>query len=199
MAVDRDTLIHAPRQIGTPRLQLEAPSAQHAAAVAESINASLPLLRFIHWGQQPVDSAWAERFCAGGLRMVDEGECLIFNAFEREGGAFVGRIDLHTFDFEAPRAEIGYVGDARRGGRGLMREAARAVIDFAFGLGFVRVHAISDVRNERALRFAEALGMVREGTLVNYERDPWGQLCTQAMYAAYAPACASTAEASTSR
>ena len=54
-------------------------------------------------------------------------------------------------------------------------------------------------RNERALRFAEALGMVREGTLVNYERDPWGQLCSQAMFAAYAPACAPAAEASASR
>ena len=197
--MDRDTLIHAPRRIGTPRLRLEAPSAQHATAVAESINASLPLLRFIHWGQQPVDLAWAERFCAGGLRMVDDGECLIFNAFEREGGAFVGRIDLHTFDFEAPRAEVGYVGDARRGGRGLMQEAVRSVIEFAFGLGFVRVHAISDVRNEHALRFAESVGMVREGTLVNYERDPWGQLCTQAMYAAYAPADAPADEASASR
>jgi RimJ/RimL family protein N-acetyltransferase len=178
----------APRERHTARLRLEAPRACHAEAVADSINSSLPLLRFIAWGQHPVDLDWAQRFCERGLAMVETGECLIFNAFEASTGAFVGRIDLHTIDLEAPRCEIGYVGDHRQAGRGLMREAVLAVVELAFELGFARVHAISDIRNERALRFAESLGFAHEGVLKNYERDPWGELCTQAMYAAYAPA-----------
>lgn len=184
--MDRQTLIHAPRRIDTPRLVLEAPSREHAAAVHESVNASLPTLGFIAWAQSPWTIERAQRFCEGGLAMVDEGECLIFNAFRREGGAFVGRIDLHTFDFEAPRAEIGYVGDARHAGQGLMREAVLAVVDFGFRLGLARIEAISEVGNERALRFAEqGLGFTLEGRLHHRERDARGELCDQLMFAAF--------------
>lgn len=177
----------APRELHTPRLRLVAPQVTHAAAVAESINASLPALRFISWGQREVDLAWATRFCERGLQYVEDGECLIFHVFEQEGDAFVGRIDLHTFDFEAPRAEMGYVGDARRAGRGLMREAVRAVVQLGFQVGLARIHAISDTRNQRALHFAETCGFTLEGVLRAYERDPWGELGTQAIFATYNP------------
>lgn len=186
--MDRQTLIHAPRRIDTPRLVLEAPSAAHAAAVHDSVNTSLPTLGFIAWAQAPWTLERAVRFCEGGLALVDEGDCLVFNAFRRDDGVFVGRIDLHTFDFEAPRAEIGYVGDVRQAGRGLMREAVLAVVQFGFGLGLVRIEAISEVTNTRALRFAEqALGFVREGRLHHRERDARGRLCDQVMLAAFPP------------
>lgn len=184
--MDRNTLIQAPRRIQTTRLVLEAPARAHAAAVHESTNISLPTLGFIAWAQSPWTIERAERFCEGGLAMVDEGECLIFNAFRRDDGAFVGRIDLHTFDFEAPRAEIGYVGDVRHAGQGLMREAVRAVVEFGFQLGLVRIEAISEVGNLRALHFAEhALGFTLEGRLHHRERNARGELCDQLMFAAF--------------
>jgi len=186
--VDRQTLIHAPRRIDTPRLRLEAPARAHAGAVLESTNLSLPTLGFIAWAQSPWTMEKAEGFCEHGLQMVNEGDCLIFNAFRRDDGAFVGRIDLHSFDFDTPRAEIGYVGDVRQAGRGLMREAVLAVMALGFGLGLVRIEAISEVGNERALRFADTLGMVREGRLHHRERDARGELCDQLMFAAFPPA-----------
>jgi RimJ/RimL family protein N-acetyltransferase len=194
--VDRSTLIHAPRSLDTPRLRLEAPARAHAAAVLESTNLSLPTLGFIAWAQRPWTIERAERFCEGGLKMVEEGECLIFNAFRRDDGAFVGRIDLHTFDFEAPRAEIGYVGDVRQAHQGLMREAVPAVVAFGFELGLARIEAISEVDNHAALRFAEqALGFTREGRMHHRERDARGELCDQVMFAAYAPAAPELAPA----
>ena len=183
----REDLPQAPRELRTGRLLLLAPCAEHAAVVAESINTSLPMLRFIEWGQREVDLAWATRFCTRGLQFVEEGECLIFNVFEQDSGAFVGRIDLHSFDFDAPRAEMGYVGDSRTAGRGLMREAVMAVVALGFEIGLARIHAISDTRNERALHFAESLGFKLEGVLRAYERDPWGELATQALFATYNP------------
>ena len=120
--------------------------------------------------------------------MVETGECLIFNAFRLHDGAYVGRVDLHSFDFEAPRCEVGYVGEITLSGHGLMREAVLAVMAMAFSIGFVRVHALSDVRNERALAFALALGMQREGVLRAYERAPQGELADMVMFAAYNPA-----------
>lgn len=185
--MERQTLIDAPRQLATPRLRLEAPRPEHAAAWHDSVNTSLPTLGFIAWAQSPWDLARAQRFCAGGLAMVEAGECLIFNAFRRDNGAVVGRIDLHSFDLETPRAEIGYVGDIRQAGQGLMREAVLAVVDLAFQLGFVRVQALSEAGNDRALHFAETLGFRREAVLHHYERDAQGQLGDQVMFAAFPP------------
>lgn len=190
--MDHLTLIHAPRHIDTPRLRLEAPARHHAPAVHDSVNTSLPTLGFIAWAQAPWTLERAERFCDGGLKMVDAGECLVFNVFRRDDGAFVGRIDLHTFDFDAPRAEIGYVGDVRQAGLGLMREAVLAVVALGFDLGLVRVEAISEVGNERALHFAESLGFAREGHLHHRERDARGDLCDQVMFAAFPPAASAS-------
>lgn len=180
-------IARAPRTLYTERLNLHAPRVEHAPAFLASLNASLPVMGFVGWARHPRDLAWAERFCAGGGELFERGECIVYYAFERSSGAYVARIDLHTFDFEAPRAEIGYVGDLAHAGRGLVREAALAVVQLGFAIGLARVHALSDLRNERALHFAHGLGMHREGLLRAYERDPLGQLADMVMFAAYNP------------
>lgn len=173
----------APREFDSPRLRLETPRAAHAEAVRESVNASLDALRFIRWAQQPFDAADAQRFCEADAEQVARGDCLIFFAFERSSGRFVGNIDLHTFDFSVPRCQIGYVGDARLAGRGLMREASLAVITLAFELGFERVEAWCDLRNERSIHFAQTLGLAYEGLMRGVERDAQGALCDQVLLA----------------
>jgi RimJ/RimL family protein N-acetyltransferase len=173
----------APRRLETPRLRLEWPRAEHAAPVRDSINASLPTLRFVKWGQRPFDDDDARRFCEADAARVAAGECLIYFAFERDGGRFVGNLDLHTFDFDVPRCQIGYVGDSRLAGRGLMHEAATAVLELAFRLGFERVEAWCDLRNARSIHFAQALGLQYEGLMRGVERDPQGTLCDQVLLA----------------
>jgi RimJ/RimL family protein N-acetyltransferase len=139
---------------------------------------------------------WAQRFVAGGWDYVERGEDLIFYAFERQSaagegtelGRYVGRVDLHSWHFETPRCEVGYVGDVRTQGQGLMREAVLACVDLAFSLGAKRVQALSEADNYHAIRFAEqALGFTREGVLRHYERDAQGNLGEQVMLAAYPP------------
>jgi RimJ/RimL family protein N-acetyltransferase len=205
-SLNKEDLIKAPRQLHTPRLLLVAPrpelQTQIAAAFVESLNLSLPGLHFISWGQKVQTLEWALRFVPGGWGYVERGEDLIFYAFERDLqvdmtknygtdeslGAYVGRVDLHSWDFSTPRCEVGYVGDVRTAGRGLMREAVLACVDLAFGLGAMRVQALSEIDNHHALRFAErALGFTREGVLRHYERDAQGKLGEQVMLAAYPP------------
>jgi RimJ/RimL family protein N-acetyltransferase len=187
--VDRQTLIDAPRELNTVRLVLFAPKPEFAAPFVESLNLSLPGLAFISWGQSAKNLEWAQRFLDGGLAYVERGEDLIFYAFERDTQAYVGRVDLHSWDFHTPRCEVGYVGDVRTAGRGLMREAVLACVNLAFGLGAARVQALSEADNHHALRFAEeALGFTREGVLRNFERDAQGRLGEQVMFAAYNPA-----------
>ncbi len=181
--MDVQTLRDAPRQFTADGLRLEAPRVEHAPAFLEMLNASLASWRFVEWGRQARDLDWAERFCRRGAQYVDDGEDLIYTVFDAHDGACIGRIDLHSVDFETPRCEIGYVGHARHVGQGRMRRAVRLVMGLGFGLGFERIEAFSDVRNQRAIDFALGLGFQREGIVRARERDPQGALCDQVLLA----------------
>lgn len=177
----------APLLLLTPRLRLEAPRSDHAEAFADGVAASMAVLGYVTWGLKPRDVAWARAFCEDDARCVAAGEDLDFHVFEIADGGWVGRVDVHTIDFKAARAEIGYVGDVRRAGCGLMREAVLEVIALCFRLGFQRIEAMSDARNLRALHFATTLGMQYEGLLRRHERDVHGQFCDMALYASLNP------------
>ncbi len=193
----RIDLTAAPSTLLAARVRLETPRAEHAAAFCEGVAASMPALTYVAWGLRLRDLAWALRFCEDDARSAAAGEDLAFHVFETSGGDWIGRIDVHTIDFAAARGEIGYVGNVRHAGRGLMREAVLAVIDLCFRLGFERIEAMSDARNARALHFAAGLGMAREGLLRRHERDPQGEFCDMVLYAALHPhieAVSSTSE-----
>lgn len=183
----------APDRLLTPRLRLEAPGAEHAQPFADGLAASMGSLSYVAWGMRPRDLDWARRFCEDDARSRAEGLDLAFHAFAVADGGWVGRIDVHTIDFKAARGEIGYVGHQQRRGQGLMREASLAVIDLCFALGFERIEAMSDARNARALHFADALGMQREGVMRRHERDVQGQFCDMVLYAMLHPHGTATA------
>jgi RimJ/RimL family protein N-acetyltransferase len=174
-----------PHRLEGSRVVLEVPRPEHAAVFFAGVLASLPALRFVTW--RPETVAWAERFCADDARCVAEGIDLAWHVFARDDGGWAGRIDVHTIDAGAGRGEIGYVGHAARAGQGLMLEGVRLVIATCWQLGLNRVEAMSDARNTRALRFAEAVGMQLEGILRHHERDPQGELCDVAIYAVLKP------------
>jgi RimJ/RimL family protein N-acetyltransferase len=186
--VNSNTLLQAPRELHSLRLALHAPRPEWAAVFIQSLNLSLPGLSYISWAQTQRGLEWGEEFLRRDIEWAARGEGLVYYAFEKSSGAYVGRIDLHSWDFDAPRCEVGYVGDSRTAGRGLMREAVLACVDLAFSLGAARVQALSEAGNARALHFAEhALGFTREGVLRNYERDAQGRLGDQVLFAAYNP------------
>jgi RimJ/RimL family protein N-acetyltransferase len=179
--MDHGRLHQAPARLRTPRLELRFPQLEDAALLMDSVNASLGNLGFIRWAQQALDLERAQRACQRDVQQVAAGECLVYLAFEQPGAAFVGSIDLHSVDFENARCQIGYVGDLRRAGQGLMREAALAVMALGFGIGLERIEAWCDVGNTRSVHFAQALGMQREGVLRAVERDAHGRLCDQVL------------------
>jgi len=184
--MDSHSLLQAPREVHSARVVLQAPRPESAAVFVESLNLSLPGLAYISWAQTERALEWAEKFLQRDIEWTARGEGLVYYAFEAGSGAYVGRIDLHSWDFDAPRCEVGYVGDVRTAGRGLMREAVLACVDLAFSLGAARVQALSESGNARALHFAEhALGFTREGVLRHYERDAQGRLGDQVLFAAY--------------
>ena len=177
----------APNILHTGRLRLETPRPEHAAAFADGVAASMENLAYVAWGLRPRDFGWALRFCEDDARGVAAGDDLAFHVFEKGDGRWVGRLDVHTIDFDAARGELGYVGDVRSPGGGLMREAALAVIGLCFGLGFEPIESMSDARKARALHFATTLGMQREGLLRRHERDPQGRPCDMVLFAILNP------------
>ncbi|MCJ1679805.1 GNAT family N-acetyltransferase [Streptomyces sp. APSN-46.1] len=84
----------------------------------------------------------------------------------RVGGTLVGGVLFRTFDAAAGTCEAGCWLEPAAAGRGLVTQACRVLIDWAFrerGMHRVEWHASS--ANKKSLAVAERLGMTREGVL----------------------------------
>ena len=78
----------------------------------------------------------------------------------------IGTCSLFRIDPDHRRAEIGYALRADHWGRGIAREAAALLLDWAFGpLGLHRLEADVDPRNTASLRMLRRLGFASEGLL----------------------------------
>jgi RimJ/RimL family protein N-acetyltransferase len=84
----------------------------------------------------------------------------------KSDGAFAGAIALQNVPFTAhftPAIEIGWRLPYERWGNGYATEAARAVLDLAFGeLGLAEVVAMTAALNLRSQRVMQRLGMTRD-------------------------------------
>lgn len=105
------------------------------------------------------------------------GRWFTFAAELKEAGRMVGHVSLSVKADDQRQAELGFTFAREQQGRGLAREAAEAVLDYAFGaLGLHRVTAITDCENERSAALLGRLGMRREGHFVEniWFKDAWG-------------------------
>jgi RimJ/RimL family protein N-acetyltransferase len=101
---------------------------------------------------------------AGRLRITAAGYAVCLAV--EEAGTVVGDITLWAVDDSLSLGEMSWVFDPDSGGRGLATEAARAVLDLAFGhYGMHRVRVRMDARNAASARLCERLGFRREGLL----------------------------------
>ena len=117
---------------------------------------------------QPYTRRNAEEFVAG--RMLAPSSQFSW-AIVLEG-VCVGDVTL-IVNSKHERGEIGYSLAKAHWGRGLMAEAARAVVDWAFAeRGLHRISSNADVRNRRSWRVMEKLGMRREGLFRSHRKDP---------------------------
>jgi ribosomal-protein-alanine N-acetyltransferase len=103
-------------------------------------------------------------FAAEGYRRGDFGG---WGVVLKDSGAFVGTCGIDVdYAPEHARAELGYVLSREHWGRGLMPEAARAVIRFGFGrMRLNRLEARCIAENTASARVMEKAGMTYEGTL----------------------------------
>lgn len=112
-----------------------------------------------------------------GLEPGTPGQWFTFAAELKETGSLIGHVALSVKADDHRQAEIGFTFARAHQGRGLAREAAESVLDYAFGvLGLHRVVAITDCENERSVALLGRLGMRREGHFVEniWFKGAWG-------------------------
>jgi len=99
-----------------------------------------------------------------------EGDWLAAAVVERESGVTVGDVALFWVSERDRTAEIGFIFDPRHQGKGFATEAARALVDWAFGTaGMHRVIGRTEARNIASNRVLEKLGLRLEANFVENE------------------------------
>lgn len=84
----------------------------------------------------------------------------------KDSGKLIGTIDFVSWSPEHHCAEIGYVLSPDHWGKGIMTEAAKAIIEFGFTkMDLVRIQAKCFAENVGSARVMEKAGMTFEGIL----------------------------------
>ena len=95
---------------------------------------------------------------------------MIFN------GKHIGAVSLHNIDESGRECELGWIIHKAHWNKGYATEAARAVMDFARGLGVTYFYAHCDARNGASFRVMEKLGMSLESETVGWGRYKHGPM-----------------------
>ena len=92
-------------------------------------------------------------------------------------GAIAGMVGFHRYDWVNQATSIGYWLAADRQGRGLMTEAVRALVEYAFeARDLHRIEIAAAVDNARSRAIPERLGFREEGVRRGAERHGEGYL-----------------------
>ncbi|MTE23448.1 GNAT family N-acetyltransferase [Microbacterium sp. ZXX196] len=147
-----------PVPLRTPRLFLTAPTPADADAIYEACQD--PLIQRFTTVPAPYTREDAAVFVGSVVDGWESGAELVWAV--RSEGALAGMVGLHRVANGA--AELGYWASPAARGAGLITEAARAVVEFAFGpmrLRRLEWHAV--VGNDASARVAQKLGFQFEG------------------------------------
>lgn len=166
-----------PVTLRTQRLALSIPTAADAAAVTSAArDPEVPRWTTL---PSPYERVHADEFIAKASQWWrDDAEYTWAIRFD---GVFAGMIGLHAVaagrSVHGGTAELGYWLAASARGRGLLREAGRAVLDFGFAapVSLARIEWRAIVGNVASARAAQALGFRYEGRQRQSLADPRGR------------------------
>ena len=102
----------------------------------------------------------------------------------RGEGAPIGSIGYYKWSPSAGyQAEMGYDLDKEYWGKGLMKEAMKAVLDFGFRrMKLNRIEVYIMPRNRRSARLVKGLGFKKEGVLRQRSFDEFGNYTDDALF-----------------
>jgi RimJ/RimL family protein N-acetyltransferase len=155
--------LETPRLILRPFTLADAPAVQRLAGEFAVADTTLHI-------PHPYPPEAAENWIRTHPERFAQGVGISFAIVLRETGELGGAIGLHP---EPPhqRAEIGYWLGVPYWNRGIMTEAARAILDYGFTtLGLNRIFATHFTRNPASGRVMQKIGMTYEGVLRQHLR-----------------------------
>ncbi|MFD2784205.1 GNAT family N-acetyltransferase [Hymenobacter rubripertinctus] len=123
------------------------------------------------------DLASAARFIADKMADWSRQAEFQLSIWEKASGQCIGFISFKNVEWSVPRAELAYLVASGHEGQGLMTEAGRAAVRWAFEqLRMERLYCHASTQNARSLALALRLGLQREGVLRHNFRGGDGQL-----------------------
>jgi RimJ/RimL family protein N-acetyltransferase len=183
-------LIDLPAAIITERLLLRPPQAGDGPVMFTAVSESLPELRrflaSLPWvaAEQTIEAS--EVYCRTAQSNFLSRKDLSFLIFEKGSGELAGACGLHRTVWETPKTEIGYWCRTSRSGHGLISEAVKALVNYAFRhLGAVRIDIVTDEENHASRKVAERCGFELEAVLRHERRAPDGLLRNTCLYARF--------------
>jgi RimJ/RimL family protein N-acetyltransferase len=180
-------LIDLPDAIHSERLTIRAPRLGDGRKVFEATVESLDALRefpaSLPWALEDPSIEASEFFCRTGASNYIARRDFPLLFLLRESDTLIGCGGLHKPRWTARTFEVGWWGRTAFTGQGLITEAVRTILDFAFSsLAAHRVEALPDDLNEKSWRLCERVGMDFEGILRHERIAPDGVLRNSRMY-----------------
>ena len=157
------------RELSTERLILRPPESRDARAIFEAFASDPEVTRFLRWHPHRT-LADSQRAMASRLDRLETGEELSWLLSLRSDGTVLGVFSAWPGDGEV---EIGFALGRKSWGQGLMTEAVRSVVAWAFELVQARrVWATCDAENLASARVLEKAGLHWEGLLEAHAIHP---------------------------
>jgi len=154
-------------ELETPRLVLRRALPSDAEAFHQ-LRSDPEVIRYR--GRPPLTRAEADRRLLEIDTGIRDNTGIMWAISLRDDPRMIGDCLLFRWDEEDMRAELGYELMVSHWGRGLVTEAARAMLTFGFrSMDLHRVEANVDPANVASVRVLEKLGFTREATL----RENW--------------------------
>lgn len=150
--------------IETPRLTLSPPLRADAPALL-SIFSDPQVMKY--WNTAPWQSLDdAIRFIERSTEELRDRSALTLCIRDKQSGQLAGKCMLFSFSTSSRRAEIGFGLGRDYWGKGVLNEAAEALIAYAFKvLGLRRIEAEIDPENQASASALLKLGFTQEGLL----------------------------------
>jgi RimJ/RimL family protein N-acetyltransferase len=156
------------RPVETPRLTLR-PFSPDDFDDLYAYQSRPDVTRYLYWdarNNMQVREALA-RQCAE-TTLTAEGDWLTFAVVWREARKVVGEVGLKLISREHRQGEVGFVFNPDYHGRGLATEATESMLTLGFdAIGWHRIIASCDARNQASARLMERIGMRQEARFVH--------------------------------
>lgn len=158
-----------PQLIHTDRLILRVPHERDARAIFDGYAQDADVVRYLPWRPHKTITD-TEEYLAKCQAGWTAGSDLTWALTIRGDDQLIGMIAIRPRGY---KHDFGYVLARAHWGRGLMAEAARAIVDLSFTDPEVRrVWAVCDIDNRASARVLEKIGFEQEGVLRRWITHP---------------------------